>query len=135
MKPKTLIKAIFCVFVSVGIITAILQFNFTDYSQLNKKNNVIAPKKAPDSEAKKVVEEVSEAIAGNDEPQEYILSYDPQSGMVFLTKRFKDKSELISPISSINPSFLEPADVDALIKGITFTNKEEMFMLIEDYSN
>ena len=135
MKPKTLIKSMICVFFLLGIIFAILQFDFTDYSQLNTKDRDNSNISTSRSEVKKTPEEISEAVSEKKEPRKYILSYEPKTDMVILTKTFADGSELITRVKSINPQFLEPGDVRALIDGIEFTNKEEMYMLIEDYSN
>jgi hypothetical protein len=135
MKPKTLIISMICAFFLLGIILLILQFNFTDYSQLNSKTKDISKITTSRSEVKKTPEKILDVVSEKEEPQKYILSYEPNSDMVILTKKFADGSELITRVKSINPRFLEPGDVRALIDGIEFTNKEEMYMLIEDYSN
>lgn len=135
MKPKTLIISMICAFFLLGIILLILQFNFTDYSQLNSKTKDISKITTSRSEVKKTPEKILDVVSEKEEPQKYILSYEPNSDMVILTKKFADGSELITNVHSINPQFLEPGDVRALIDGIEFVDKEEMYMLIEDYSN
>ena len=49
--------------------------------------------------------------------------------------RYADGSELISHIKAIDPDFLEAEDIKSLEEGITLSSKEDMFILIEDYSS
>ena len=65
----------------------------------------------------------------------YTLKYESESRGVILISNYADGSEIITRIKSINPRYLENKDIDALTEGIELTSKEEMHMLIEDYSS
>ncbi len=90
------------------------------------------PKTEESSSPASGAEQVS---AGGKGPESYILQYNRDKGMVILITRQEDGTELVSHIKAINPDYLEPEDVNRLVKGIELNSKEEMFILIEDYSS
>ena len=65
----------------------------------------------------------------------YILNYNKETNMVYLVTKYSDGSKIISHIKEIDTRFLEDEDVASLTNGIFLKSKEEMFLLIEDYSN
>lgn len=65
----------------------------------------------------------------------YILKYDEDTEKISLTVRYKDGSEIISSVETINPKYLTNDDIKSLKKGIEFSSKEDMYILIEDYSS
>lgn len=88
------------------------------------------------SKAEEYNREASLKVSKSNLPiEKYILKYNPKEDKVILITRYEDKSEIISYIDSINPSFLEEEDITNLSGGIEFTSKEALYMLIEDYSS
>ncbi len=87
-------------------------------------------------EAEEYTREDSVKVSKSNLPiEKYILKYNPKEDKVILITRYEDKSEIISYIDSINPSFLEEEDINNLSGGMEFTSKEDLYMLIEDYSS
>lgn len=69
------------------------------------------------------------------EKDKYILKYNEDTEKISLTVRYKDGSEIISSVETINPKYLTNDDIKSLKKGIEFSSKEDMYILIEDYSS
>ena len=65
----------------------------------------------------------------------YILKYYEDTNKINLIIKYKDGSQIISPIETINPDYLTDEDIQSLKKGIELSSKEDMFILIEDYSS
>ena len=76
-----------------------------------------------------------EASGQTGQIKSYTLKYESESRRVILIANYADGSEIITLIKSINPRYLESKDIDALTKGIELASKEDMHMLIEDYSS
>jgi hypothetical protein len=122
-------------FVSIGICFAV-GFGIVTL------NNGYMPQKAENSKhAAQKSEEISQntiAAEVNTPPSQkdrYILKYDKEEGKITLTVKYKDGSEIISPVETINPYYLTKEDLDALRRGIELSSKEDMYILIEDYSS
>ncbi len=67
--------------------------------------------------------------------KEYILKCDPTSQKVVLITCYENGNRTVSPVETINLLYLEKEDIALLYEGIHFKNKEDMFLLIEDYSS
>lgn len=122
-------------FVSIGICFAV-GFGIVTL------NNGYMPQKTENSKhAAQNSEEISQntiATEVNTPPSQkdrYILKYDKEEGKITLTVKYKDGSEIISPVDTINPYYLTKEDLDALRRGIELSSKEDMYILIEDYSS
>jgi hypothetical protein len=122
-------------FVSIGICFAV-GFGIVTL------NNGYMPQKTENSKhAAQNSEEISQntiAAEVNTPPSQkdrYILKYDKEEGKITLTVKYKDGSEIISPVETINPYYLTKEDLDALRRGIELSSKEDMYILIEDYSS
>ncbi|MBO5007654.1 MAG: hypothetical protein J6D26_02360 [Clostridia bacterium] len=79
--------------------------------------------------------ETAEVSTPNRATTMYILKYNAETDTVFMITKKEDGTELISPVESINTTYLTPSDIEALTKGIELTSREDMFILIEDYSS
>ncbi len=97
------------------------------------------------TESNKLITENHEESIGNalaaeantppSQKDRYILKYDKETSKITLTVKYKDGSEIISPVETINPYYLTKEDLSALQEGIELSSKEDMFILIEDYSS
>ncbi len=71
----------------------------------------------------------------NSPTEKYILKYNEKANAVYLITKKTDGTEIISPVESIKPFYLTDDDIKALTEGIELTEKEDMFVLIEDFSS
>ena len=71
----------------------------------------------------------------NSETEVYILRYNPDSQKVELVTKKADGTEIVSNVNSINPFYLTEEDIKKLTEGIFVTTREDMFILIEDFSS
>ena len=135
MKPKSIIFSIIITVFLFTISLLILQYHFTNQPQRNENSISFSDSSTPKSETPIPSEKATEVLSENPEIKKYILHLEPESDKVFLTTEFTDGSQLVSHIKSICPDFLEPKDINALTLGIELYSKEDMLMLIEDYSS
>ena len=131
MKPKTIFYIIFLIFFGTVLICASVCLNYTDKpiptkeAKMQDISLILPPKPSP-------AKSVSEDSGGI---ESYILKYEPETDKIILITCYKDKSRHSTHIPSINPVFLEEEDINMLTEGIELTNKEDMLILIEDYSS
>ncbi len=71
----------------------------------------------------------------NSETEVYILRYNPDSKKVELVTKKTDGTEIVSNVNNINPFYLTEEDMKKLTEGIVVTTREDMFILIEDFSS
>ncbi len=67
--------------------------------------------------------------------EKYILKYNPNTDTVYLITQKTDGTQIMSPVESINPFYLTGEDISTLLQGIELTNREDMYILIEDFSS
>lgn len=80
-------------------------------------------------------ETAQEVSMPNSPTEKYILQYNRQNDSVVLITKKADGTEIISEVDSINPYYLTDEDIKALTAGIELTSREDMFILIEDFSS
>lgn len=80
-------------------------------------------------------ETAQEVSMPNSPTEKYILRYNRQNDSVVLITKKADGTEIISEVDSINPYYLTDEDIKALTAGIELTSREDMFILIEDFSS
>jgi len=89
-----------------------------------------------DEEIIKNDNEISKEVSmPNSETEKYILRYNPDNDSVLLITKKQDGTEIVSNVDSINPYYLTKEDINALTSGIELTSREDMFILIEDFSS
>ena len=71
----------------------------------------------------------------NSPTEKYILKYNQNTDTVYLITQKTDGTQIMSPVESINPFYLTSEDISTLIQGIELTNREDMYILIEDFSS
>lgn len=71
----------------------------------------------------------------NSPTEKYILKYNPNTDTVYLITQKTDGTQIMSPVESINPFYLTGEDISTLIQGIELTSREDMYILIEDFSS
>ena len=131
MKLKTVFSVIFLISLGALLICAALwpetveQQPLWEQGEKNEHSAILPPKSAP-------AKSVSEDSGGI---ESYILKYDPKADKVLLITCYKDKSRHTTDLPEINPIFLEEEDIGMLTQGIELTSKEDMLILIEDYSS
>lgn len=67
--------------------------------------------------------------------EKYILKYKEITNTVYLVTKKTDGTEIMSPVESIKPFYLTEEDLALLTEGIELTEREDMFILIEDFSS
>ncbi len=134
MKP---IKLFAVLVTSIGISGTLMILSYNTNPMLIKEEPNTAPKaaKAPLPEKTSPDTETIEAATPGSETAMYILKYNTETDTVLLITKKSDGTELISPVESINTTYLTESDIEALTKGIELTSREDMFILIEDYSS
>ena len=65
----------------------------------------------------------------------YILRYNPETAGVMVITQKTDGSEIHTEVDEVNTFFLTDEDIKNLTEGIEVDTKEELFMLIEDFSS
>lgn len=120
----------------IALITGIVFFEMctTDKNPTENNNTVSIEPVSPKKKSLQS-EGTMETATDNSDVQKYILHFDKEKNAVSLTVKYSGGTELIYPIESIKPEFLENEDIEALTKGIELNSKEEMYILIEDYSS
>ena len=105
----------------------------------NNKHNPMPPitsEKQEISQSASPNTENTKAVSVENSPTEkYILKYDQNTNAVYLITQKTDGTQIMSPVESINPFYLTGEDINALIRGIELTNREDMYILIEDFSS
>ncbi len=94
----------------------------------NITDNLTGTEKKNDKTAKNVSTE-------NSETEVYILRYNSDSNKVELVTKKADGTEIVSNVNNINPFYLTEEDMAKLAEGIVVTSREDMFILIEDFSS
>lgn len=135
MKPKITICAIISAFAILAVSGILLHRHFSVPAKKAEETEDYSASVFPQNTCDIKHPETSEVISKNPQIEKYILHMDKVSKKVFLTTRYADGSELISHIKAIDPAFLEAEDIKSLEEGITLSSKEDMFILIEDYSS
>ncbi len=134
MKPylKLFVSIGICFVVGFGIVTLNTGYMPKEKSDIKTENNNLTVENHKDNFDNALATEVNTPPSQKDR---YILKYDKEDGKITLTVKYKDGSEIISPVETINPYYLTKEDLKALEKGIELGSKEDMFILIEDYSS
>lgn len=101
----------------------------------NKVNRKTQENVTYDKEKSSADNEIAEVATSHSPTEKYILCYDEKTDSIMIITLRKDGSRIISPAEEIIPEYLTEEDRQALIKGIEFTNKEDLYVLIEDYSS
>ena len=104
------------------------------YAKKQYKNEIV--KKEPEQEKNKEdIPEAKSVSVENSPTEKYILKYNEETDTVYLVTQKTDGTRIISPVESINPFYLTAEDISALTVGIELTSREDMFILIEDFSS
>ena len=101
----------------------------------NKVNRETQENVTYDIEKSSADTEIAEVATSHSPTEKYILCYDEKTDSIMIITLRKDGSRIISPAEEIIPEYLTEEARQALIKGIEFTNKEDLYVLIEDYSS
>jgi len=125
--PYVVCVLVFSAFAVVGFIN-----NTADESAPKEKNTASVPNASP---VEQRAEQAAEAGSHSADIEKYILKYEETENKVVLITLYTDKSHIISHIKSINPALLTAEDTMRLKEGIELFSKEEMYLLIEDYSS
>ncbi len=130
-QSKLIITILICTAVGVCLALTLL---FTKLSE--DKRSEITQNPEQQLEAPAPAEpQTAEASMQSSETEKYILKYNIENDTVYLITKKTDGTEIISPVESINPFYLTDEDLEALSAGIELTQREDMFILIEDFSS
>lgn len=122
-----------CVILSVGVFLLIKSITIEDSDRLYRAEE---PSRVNISgEIYENPEAAQEVSMPNSPTEKYILQYSEQNNSVILITKKTDGTEIISEVDSINPYYLTDEDIKALTAGIELTSREDMFILIEDFSS
>jgi len=131
MEKNNKFKSLFTLLAYVCIAVAVF-WGKTASSPSVKENKTASSVRRDEAKEKIRTEEAS---TDNSQTESYTLKYNPEENMVVLITNKSDGSKHIAHIKTINPMYLEPGDAKALMEGIELSSKEDMFILIEDYSS
>ncbi len=104
------------------------------YAKKQYKNEIVK-KESVQEKNKEDIPEAKSVSVENSPTEKYILKYNEETDTVYLVTQKTDGTRIISPVESIKPFYLTAEDISALTVGIELTNREDMFILIEDFSS
>lgn len=110
-------------------------FFWTNMYAEKQYKNEIAKKEPVQKKNKEDIPEAKSVSVDNSPTEKYILKYNKETDTVYLVTQKTDGTRIISPVESIKPFYLTAEDISALTSGIELTSREDMFILIEDFSS
>ena len=131
MKPVAKVTLCACFIALTLFSVAAFRMTTRDYNKDDTTHKAQSDK-LPLAEKSKKTESVSLPVS---ETEKYILKYAENENAVYLITKKTDGTEIISPVESINPFYLTDEDLSLLKEGIELTKREDMYILIEDYSS